>query len=206
MLLSFGEDTNPLDLQIGSLERSIDEIELKTKKVKQFWLRQEGNIVSVSQQRNNQLREMSLTSKQITVMEQKNLKLEIEIDKQNKENANMEKIINLCQQKIAQINSRLASQKDLKDELESKNYTMKNEYIKALRDSETELIKLQNEFKCLINEKAVLKDQLLVLQRESLSWEKKVIQKIGKLKIKLVNLDSKIKISKLYFLYIFRFN
>lgn len=161
-------------MKIGALERSIDEIELKNKKLKQFWLRQEGNIVTVSQQRNNQIQEISLTSKQITVMEQKNLKLEVDIDKQNKEKTNIEKTINLCQQRLAQINSRLASQRDLRDELESKNYTMKNEYIKSLQDAETELIKLQNEIKYLINEKSVLKDQLLILQRESLSWEKKV--------------------------------
>lgn len=186
-----GEDNNPLDLKIGALERNIDDVELKTKKLKQFWLRQEGNIVTVSQQRNNQIQEISLTSKQITIMEQKNLKLELEIDKQNKEKANIEKIINLCQQKLGQINSRLASQRDLKDELESKNYTMKNEYIKSLQDAETQLIKLQNEIKHLINEKAILKDQLLILQRESLSWEKKVSLKKRKKLLKDFDLFSK---------------
>ena len=163
-----------MDLKIGALERSIEEIEIKNQKLKQFWLRQEGNIVTLSQQRNTQTQELNLISKQITVMEQKNLKIEFDMDKQKKEKANIERTIELFQQRLTQINSRIATQRDIKGELESKNYSTKSEYVKSLQDEEMTLIQLQSKIKNLINEKAVLKEQLLTLQRESLSWEKKV--------------------------------
>ncbi|XP_033214264.1 coiled-coil domain-containing protein 40 isoform X2 [Belonocnema kinseyi] len=169
-----GEESNPLDFKIGVLERSIEEIEIKNQKLKQLWLFQEGNIVTLSQEINSQTQELNLISKQNNVMEQKNLKIEFDMDKQGKEKANIERTINLFQQRLTQINSRLATQRGLKDELESKNYTTKSEYIKSLQDEELNLIKLQSQIKYLINEKAVLKDQLLTLQREGLSWERKV--------------------------------
>lgn len=169
-----GEESNPLDLKIGALERNIEEIEIKNQKLKQLWLRQGGNIVTLSQQINSQTQELNLISKQITVMEQKNLKIECDMDKQGKEKANIERTINLFQQRLTQINSRLATQRGLKDDLESKNYTTKSEYVKSLQDEEVNLIKLHSKIKYLINEKAVLKDQLLILRRESLSWERKV--------------------------------
>ena len=169
------EESNPLDLKIVSLEKNIEETEIKNQKLKQFWLRKEGNVVSLSQQRNAQTQEISLISKQITIMEQKNSKLEFDIDKQNKEKANIERTISIFQQRLTQINSRLAAQKGLKDELENKTYSTKNEYVKSLENAETDLIKLQNEIKYLLNEKLVFEDQLLTAQRESLSWEKKVV-------------------------------
>ncbi|XP_015595584.1 coiled-coil domain-containing protein 40 [Cephus cinctus] len=169
-----GEEISPLDVKIMTLEKNIDEIEQKNQKSQNYWLRQEGYIVTLSQQRNMQLQEINLLNKQITIMEQKNLKLEHELEKEKKEEANMNRTINLFQQKLLQINNRLASQKELKNELEDKNCLIKNEYMKSLQDAEMDIIRLQNQLKDLENEKIMLKDQLNALQRESLSWEKKV--------------------------------
>ncbi|XP_058799375.1 coiled-coil domain-containing protein 40 [Phymastichus coffea] len=175
ILVSTGkEESNPLDLKIKSMEKNIEEIEGKIKRAQQFWLRQQGFMFSLSQQRDLQMQELGVISKEIMLMEQKNMKLEMELEKQEKEEVNMNRIMNALQQRLLQINIRLTSQKEMKNELEDKNNMVKNEYLKSLKDAEMELIKLQSDIKELNDKKISLKEELKFSQQESLSWEKKV--------------------------------
>ncbi|XP_011497396.1 PREDICTED: coiled-coil domain-containing protein 40 isoform X2 [Ceratosolen solmsi marchali] len=169
-----GKEANPLDLKIAAMEKLLNEIEGKMKKAQQFWLRQQGYMFTLSEQRDLQMKEFSTVSKDVILMEQKNIKLENELEKQQKEDVSINRSISALQYKLLQINLRLASQKELKIELEDKNTAAKNEYINSLKDAEMELIKLQTDIKQLNNDKGTLKDELKSAQRESLSWEKKV--------------------------------
>lgn len=157
------------------MEKNIEEIQQSNQKSQQLWIRQEGYMITLSQQRDLQLQQLNLHNKEIMIMEQKNLKLEHALRMLNKEESNMERILNLLQQRMVQMNAQLVIQKGLKEELEDKNSITKTEGIQSLEDAELNLIKLQNDLKQLYEEKALLKDNLDATQQESLSWEKKVI-------------------------------
>lgn len=129
----------------------------------------------LSEQKDLQIQELSIISKEIMLMEQKNMKLEIELEKQKKDEANMDKIINSLQQKLLQINVQLSCQKEMKSELEDKNIVAKCEYVQSLKNAEAEFFKLQNDIKQLKDEKNMLREELKNAQQESLSWEKKVM-------------------------------
>lgn len=169
-----GEEISPLDLKIISLEKNIEEMQKNNQKAQQYWIRQEGHMITLSQQRDLQLQELNLLNKEIMIMEQKNLKIEHALEMLNKEESNMEKILNLLQQRLVQMNAQLVIQKGLKEELEDKNLITKNEGIQSLEDAELNLIKMQGDLKQLHEEKILLKDNLDAAQQESLSWEKKV--------------------------------
>lgn len=169
-----GEEVNPLDMKIITLEKNIEELQQANKKSQHFWIRQEGYMITLSQQRDLQLQELNLLSKEIMIMDQKNLKLEHTIEMLDKEESNMQRVLNLLQQKLVQINAQLVIQKGLKEELEDKNTITKNEGVQSLEDTELNLIKMQSDLKQLYEEKELLKDNLDAVQRESLSWEKKV--------------------------------
>ncbi|XP_070155282.1 coiled-coil domain-containing protein 40 [Polyergus mexicanus] len=169
-----GEEVNPLDMKIMTLEKNIEEIQQDIKKSQQFWIRQERHMISLSQQRDLQLQELNLFNKEIMIMEQKNLKLEHSLEMFNKEESNMERVLNLLQQKLVQMNTQLVIQKGLREELEDKNSITKNEGMQSLEDAELNLIKMQSNLNQLYEEKMLLKDNLDAVQQESLSWEKKV--------------------------------
>ncbi|KAJ8683178.1 hypothetical protein QAD02_018970 [Eretmocerus hayati] len=168
------QEANPLDIKIKAMERNIDETEGKMKKAQQLWLRQQSNVFNLSKQRHLQMQELSVIGKEIIIMEQKNLKLEIDMEKARKEEANLSRTMSALQQKLLQMNLHLSSQKELKNELEDKNNVTKTEYMQSLEDSEMELMRLQNDIKKLSDEKVCLKEELKCSQQESLSWEKKV--------------------------------
>ncbi|KYN21225.1 PREDICTED: coiled-coil domain-containing protein 40 [Trachymyrmex cornetzi] len=167
-------EVNPLDMKIKTLEKNIEEIQQNNQKAQQLWIRQEGYMITLSQQKDLQLQELNLLNKEIMIMEQKNLKLEHALKMLDKEDSNIERTLNLLQQRIVQLNSQLVIRKGLKEELEDKNSIKKMEGIQVLEDAELNLINMQNDLKQLYEEKALLKDNLDAVQQESLSWEKKV--------------------------------
>ncbi|XP_043263387.1 coiled-coil domain-containing protein 40-like isoform X2 [Colletes gigas] len=168
------ENLGPQDLKIITLEKNIQELVQNVQKAQQFWMRQQGFMVSLSQQRESQLRELNLLDKEIMIMGQKNYKLEYTLEILTKEETNINKIIVSLEQKMLHINADLVIQKDLKEELEDKNCIIKNECILSFQELEFELIKLQNNLKNICTEKMILKEELKSLQQESLSWGKKV--------------------------------
>lgn len=133
-------------------------------------------MVTLSQQRDEQLQQLNILNKEVMIMEQKNVKIQYQLEKYNKEDANMDKTINLLHQKLLQLNANLSAQKELREELEDKNCIKKNEYLTSLENAELDLVKLQSDLQVLIDEKAVLNEELNAARRESLSWEKKVIR------------------------------
>ncbi|CAL7949018.1 unnamed protein product [Xylocopa violacea] len=169
-----GEELSPQDLKIISLEGNIKKFEQNIKKTQQFWMRQQGFVVSLSEQRESQLRELNLLEKETMIMGQKNLKLEYALETLAKEEMNSNKIMVLLDQKLSRINANLVTQKDLKKGLEDQNCIIKNECLLSFEELELELIKLQSDFKNLCNEKIMLKQELKSAQQESLSWEKKI--------------------------------
>lgn len=166
---------SPQDLKIVSLEKSIQTLQQDIKKTQQFWMRQQGFVVSLSQQRETQLQELNLLGKEIMIMGQKNFKLEYALEMLAKEEANTTKIMVSLEQKLSRINTDLVIQKDLRKILEDKNCIAKNECILNFQKFEFELIKLQTDLKNVYTEKAILKEELKSAQQESSCWEKKVI-------------------------------
>lgn len=156
------------------MEKNIEECRQNIQKSQQLWIRQEGYMITLSQQRDTQLQTLNLLNKEIMIMDQKNLKIEHALEMLKKEESKMERVLNLLQQKIVQINTQLVVQKGLKEELEDKNSITKIEGMQSLKDAELNLIKLENNLKQLYEEEELLKSNLDLVQQESLSWEKKV--------------------------------
>lgn len=166
---------SPLDIKIVGLEKNIQEFQLNIKKTQQFWLRQQGFVVSLSQQRELQLQEINFLQKEVMIMGQKNFKLEYALEMLTKEQANVNKAIISLDQKLSRINSNLMTQKDLKKDLEDKNCIIRSECLSSFQELELELIKLQSDLKYVYTEKIMLKEELNSVLQESLAWDKKVI-------------------------------
>ncbi|XP_015108461.2 coiled-coil domain-containing protein 40 [Diachasma alloeum] len=167
-------DMTTQDLKIASLEKRIEELDLKNQESQKYWLRQEGNMVNLSQERNTQLQELSRLSRQITIMEQKNLKLEYALEKEKKDEDKIDRRMKELRQRLLRTNSLLAERKELRNNLLDKNFITQDEYVKTLKEAEVELVRLQTEIKELKEEKVTLEERLCDAHREYFSWEKKM--------------------------------
>ncbi|XP_053593742.1 coiled-coil domain-containing protein 40 [Microplitis demolitor] len=167
-------DMAPQDIKIASLEKSIEEFDAKNQESQQQWLRQESLLIRLTQEQDAQLDEINRLSKQIMIMEQKNLKLEHLLENEKKTEKNIDRRMNELHQRLLKTNAVLAEQKELREQLQDKNLITKDEFMKKLEDEETELIKLKNNIRDLAEDKRLLEDKLRDAHSEFFSWEKKV--------------------------------
>jgi chromosome segregation ATPase len=175
LLHTGGEEISLLDMKIIALEKNLEETERDNRKAQQLWIRRQGHMITLSRQRDSQLRELGLLNKEIMIMDQKNLKLEHALETLDREESSIERTLDLLRLKAMQTSTQFMVQKELKEQLEDKTSLARTEGSQCLREAELNLIKLQSELKQSYEDKVSLRDDLDAVQRESLSWEKKVI-------------------------------
>ncbi|XP_034939627.1 coiled-coil domain-containing protein 40 [Chelonus insularis] len=169
-----GIDVAPEDIKIATLEKNIEEVDLQNREAQRQWLRKESLLVRLTQEQNDTIEEINRLNKQIMIMEQKNLKLEYLLENEKQLEKNIDKRMNNLHQRLLKTNAILAEQKEIKDQLQDKNFFTKDEFTKKLQEEEAELIKLQNNIRNLGEEKCLLEEKLRDAHREFFSWEKKV--------------------------------
>ncbi|KAK0173731.1 hypothetical protein PV328_006882 [Microctonus aethiopoides] len=164
----------PHVIKIASLEKSIEELEATNAENQRYWLRHEAVIVNLTDERNGKLQEINRLNKQIIILEQKNLKLGHAFEKENKIQQNIEKRMNDLHQRLTKNNTILAEQREMRDQLQDKNFIVNDEYTRTLQQTEREFINLQNNIKDLTNEKCILEEKLQDEIRNNLTWDKKL--------------------------------
>nr|CAD7570180.1 unnamed protein product [Timema californicum] len=137
------EVMSPEELKINNLNKKIDETTEQSKKLQQFWLRQQGHIVQLSHQRDEQLHEIDILRKRIwggwmavpevLVMEQKNLKIEQEIERYNKEEHSVGRSIKHLLHKLVTLNLQLCQRRGYKEELDKDNVFIQGHYLNVLK-------------------------------------------------------------------------
>ncbi|XP_069697466.1 coiled-coil domain-containing protein 40 isoform X2 [Periplaneta americana] len=171
---SGAENLNPQEAKISALEKSIMETTEKSEDLQQFWLRQQSHIVQLTNQRNEQLHKINIMRNQVLIMDQKNLKIEHELDCLNKGDKMISRSIATLGNKLLSLNLKLCERKDYKETLDKGNLYTQNQYINILKASELEAVMLKSEIHDIEQEKFQLEESLLGKQRELLAWEKKL--------------------------------
>ncbi|PSN31759.1 hypothetical protein C0J52_14584 [Blattella germanica] len=163
----------PLELKILTLEKNIADTSAKSEKLQQFWLRQQSHLIELANQRNEQVHNIDLMRKQVLIMSQKNLKIEYEIDQQDREEQKVKRSIENLSTKLLSLNLKLYERRGYKENLDKENLFAQNQYLNILKDAEMAAVKLQCEIEELEQDKVNLGETLLEKQRDYLAWEKK---------------------------------
>lgn len=176
-----------------ALEHSLEEIQEKNKQMEKMWLREQGHMIALSEQRQDQLQQLNMFRKrnncfkkkichfgdyfvfflEIMVLEQKNLKIGDEIDNLKKQQESMNRNISKLRNQIVVNNEKIMKKRGNKTNLERSNEYLQQDYYSKLQDAEMECLQLQEAIEIFEEEKQNLSEQLLELNRETLAWEKK---------------------------------
>lgn len=71
-----GQELGPLELEIKKLSKQIDEMDIEIVKMQRFWLNQQRELVKLSKEREEQLASLDMLKKEITIKEQKKVRIE----------------------------------------------------------------------------------------------------------------------------------
>ncbi|XP_076810379.1 coiled-coil domain-containing protein 40-like [Clavelina lepadiformis] len=168
-----GEELGPLEIQINSLNKQIEGASQGINDLQQFWLRQQHELVQLTKERDQQYDDVNTLKKQHTILTQKKLRIEGEIDQQEREQAEIKRSIRNMQNAMIKLNLLLSKEKGIQEDLEQGNTLTENEFVQELKEAELESIKMQYNLDGLREEKERLLNSLIEAERQIMLWEKK---------------------------------
>ncbi|KAK4873726.1 hypothetical protein RN001_013086 [Aquatica leii] len=169
-----GVEVSPEELKILTLEKNIEEIEDTTKKLQTFWLRQQGFVVNLSHQRQEQINDLSMLKKQLQLLIQKNLRINDDlVDMKTKEDK-LNRLISSLQNRVVIVNEQISKKKGNKTSMEKDTDLIQSDYSGKLQDAEMESIKIESDIADIEEDKVTLSNDLVDLNREALAWERKI--------------------------------
>ncbi|XP_071444027.1 coiled-coil domain-containing protein 40-like [Hetaerina americana] len=172
--MSGGIELSGEEIKLLHLQDELKEITANCEKLKSLWIRQQGALVELIQERNKNLKTIDTGHKEILLLWQKKLKLRTEIEKCLKEDGRLQRLIKNHQQKLEQLSLKISIKRDDKEAMGKNNLLLQNDFLNSLKDAESDYLQLQAQIEELKEEREQLKDELLSVQRTSLSWEKKI--------------------------------
>uniref|UniRef100_H2XUM1 Coiled-coil domain-containing protein 40 n=1 Tax=Ciona intestinalis TaxID=7719 RepID=H2XUM1_CIOIN len=169
---SGGEEIGPLEIQINSLSKQIEGSSQGIAELQRFWLRQQHELVQLSKEREQQNVDVDKLKKQHTILTQKKLRIEGEIDQQIQEQNEIERSVRNMQNAMVK-NTLLSKEKGIQETLEQGNILTENEFIQELKEAELASIQMQTKLEGLQEEKERLLNSLIEAERQIMLWEKK---------------------------------
>ena len=71
-------ELGPLEIQINSLQKSIEAEQQEIGELQQMWLRDQSELVRLAKEKDEQTRDVNTLKKQLTILSQKKLRIESE--------------------------------------------------------------------------------------------------------------------------------
>ncbi|XP_053354927.1 coiled-coil domain-containing protein 40-like isoform X2 [Clarias gariepinus] len=168
------EDLGPLELEVRSLNKQLEELGFEMKEQQHFWLWQQGELVRLNQEKQAQSDATLTLNTQFTILEQRNLRKKREMEQEERALVEMERHTKVLRLDMQKLNSLLNQNKHLGQELEQNNILMENSFIHTLKDAERESVEMQLRLEKLQEEKERLMNSLVEAERQIMLWERKV--------------------------------
>ncbi|XP_034669435.1 coiled-coil domain-containing protein 40 [Drosophila subobscura] len=170
----FGEASgNPTELKIKQIEKTIHTAESQIREHQQFWIMLQNHFVNLSQKRNDQLNEIQVTRKQLSIIKQKSLKIDQELETSENKTKDLYLYIQKYTSKLELLNEKIYKKRINHDMKETEFEHEQNELSQKLKDAELGILKLEGVISELRNTIELHKDLVIENHREALSWESK---------------------------------
>ncbi|XP_054833300.1 coiled-coil domain-containing protein 40 [Eublepharis macularius] len=169
-----GQELGPLELEIKKLSKQIDETDSDIVKRQRFWLNQQRELVKLSKEREEQLASLDMLKKEITIKEQKKVRIENEIQQDKNELKDIERHMKNMANDLEKLHMLINKNSASSEELQQGNTIMENEFVRTLKGAERESIELQEKLDQLLEEKERLINSLVETECQMMQWEKKI--------------------------------
>ncbi|KAH8385264.1 hypothetical protein KR009_003450 [Drosophila setifemur] len=164
---------NPTELKIKQIEKSIHTGELQIREHQQFWIMLQNHFVNLSQKRSDQLNEIQVTRKQLSIIKQKSLKMDQELEISEIKTKDLKMYIQKYTSKLELLNDKIYKKRIHHDFEETEFEHEQTKLSKKLKEAELGLLKLECGITDLQNDIELHKDFVIENHREGLSWETK---------------------------------
>ncbi|RXM36442.1 Coiled-coil domain-containing protein 40 [Acipenser ruthenus] len=168
-----GEELGPLAIQIKNLSKEIEQQSSEISSMQQYWLRQQNELVFLTKEREEQAVSVETLKKHLTILQQKKVRTENEIQQEMNEQKDIERHMKNLSNDMLKLNMILSKNNSLKEALQQGNSLMETEFVHKLKEAERESIEMQMKLERLQEEKERLLNSLVEAERQIMLWEKK---------------------------------
>ncbi|XP_037731346.1 coiled-coil domain-containing protein 40 [Drosophila subpulchrella] len=168
-----GTSGNPTNLKVKQIEKTIHTGELQVREHQQFWIMLQNHFVNLSQKRSDQLNEIQVTRKQLSIIKQKSLKIDQELELSQRKSKELHLLIKSFTSKLELLNEKIYKKRMHHDIEETDFEHEQADQTQKLKVDELGVLKLEETINELQNEIGLQKDFVIDNHRETLSWETK---------------------------------
>ncbi|XP_050745866.1 coiled-coil domain-containing protein 40 isoform X2 [Drosophila biarmipes] len=168
-----GTSGSPTNLKIKQIEKTIHAGELQIREHQQFWIMLQNHFVNLSQKRNDQLNEIQVTRKQLSIINQKSLKIDQELELSQRKSKELQLLIKSYTSKLELLNEKIYKKRIHHDIEETDFEHEQAEQTQTLKVAELGILQLEGTINEIQNEIELQKDFVIDCHRETLSWETK---------------------------------
>uniref|UniRef100_A0A8C7H1D4 Coiled-coil domain 40 molecular ruler complex subunit n=1 Tax=Oncorhynchus kisutch TaxID=8019 RepID=A0A8C7H1D4_ONCKI len=167
------EDLGPLEIQASTLTKQLEGVGGEIKEQQQLWLRQQGELVRLTQEKQARSAALLTLQTQFTILQQRKVRTESEIQQEQREQAELERHMKELMADMLKLNSLLSENRHLHQGLEQGNVVMETDFLHRLKEAERNSIETQMKLERIQEEKDRLFNSLVESERQIMLWEKK---------------------------------
>ncbi len=82
---SGGEELAPLEMEVASLAKSLEQLSTDIAEAEVAWLKQQHELVRINQEKDKKNRDVKALTKKVTILQQKKIRIESEIEADKRE-------------------------------------------------------------------------------------------------------------------------
>nr|XP_047906272.1 coiled-coil domain-containing protein 40 isoform X2 [Anser cygnoides] len=169
-----GQELGPLEIEVNRLTKQIEERNSEVLTLQKYWLNLQKELVKLTHEQEDQITSLDMLKKQITIMQQKKVRTENEIQQEIKEQKDIERHMKSMSNDLIKLNVLINKNNSSFTELQYGNIITENEFIRSLKAAEKESIEMQEKHSRLTEEKERLLNSLVEAEHQIMLWEKKI--------------------------------
>ncbi|XP_076001592.1 coiled-coil domain-containing protein 40 [Genypterus blacodes] len=167
------EDLSPLQIQAEKLTTEIEELAADIKRGRQLWMRQQGALIALTQEREANSKVMMKLQTIYTALHQKKIRAESQFEQQYREEAELERHMKTLRGDTLKLNTLINKNRQLSQALEMENKLMKAENLCKLKEAERECVEMEMKCEKIQEDKERLQSALVEAEWQIMLWEKK---------------------------------
>ncbi|KAM9819292.1 coiled-coil domain-containing protein 40-like isoform 1-T1 [Syngnathus typhle] len=167
------EDLSPLQIKVEAIKTESEELSEKIKTDQQLWLKHQGTLVGLALEIQAHNKEYNKLQAKYTVMCQKKIYLERQIEVMHRDENEVEKNNKMLQRDLLKLNTLLSKNTQLGHAVEQENAMIETDFLHQLKEAERESVAMELKLEKTQGEKEKLLSSLLEAERQIMLWEKK---------------------------------
>jgi len=168
------ENTGPLEATIKNLKKEISTAQEENTELQRDWLVNQTELVNSTDETETISEKNQELKSRLSILQQKRLRLLQNIESITNEVRDHKTSIGGMHTDMSKLNELIAKNASSQENLANSNFAMEMEFVRELKEMETESVRLEQHIADVRMQKKAIVDEIVESERQIMLWEKKI--------------------------------